>query len=54
MINILPWLIICFILIAVTILLLGVFHYLNKYLKDGLYEEPEDEDYNEYMIWKKL
>ena len=43
-----------FVCSAIGIFLIGVFHYLNTYLKDTLYEEPDDEDYNEYMIWKKL
>jgi len=39
---------------AVGIFLIGLFHYLNTHMKDVLYEESGDEDYNEYMIWKKL
>jgi len=35
-----------FVCSAVGVFLVGVFHYLNSCLSDGLYEESEDEDYN--------
>ena len=54
MLNLLGWIIVGLILLAVTLILIGVFHLGNKYLKNWVYEEQEDEDYNEYMIWKKL
>jgi len=43
-----------FVCSVVALILLGMFHYLNTHMKDALYEESGDEDYNEYMIWKKL
>ena len=54
MINPLVWVIFGLTLSAVAVFLIGLFHYLNSVLGDGLYDDQLDDDYSEYSIWKKL